>query len=118
MKNWSRWQLFPIAEDSIPDAPTGPGVYEVRHTLSGRVVAFGSASNVARALKRLRANGGSGSMLICLFRGQPQRVLDWEYRTCAAESRREANAVASRLLGLKQALWRKRLVNRLGASAW
>jgi hypothetical protein len=66
-------------------------VYEVRHTLTGRVIAFGHAAHVANALADLKLNGGVGTFAR-LFRKQPlvSRVSDLEYRTCAAASRAEA----------------------------
>jgi hypothetical protein len=83
----------------------------VRHTLTGRVIAFGHAGDVANALNYLNLNGG-GSILSRLFRRQPlaSRVSELEYRTCAATTRAEARTTASRLLGLRQTAWRRRLV--------
>ena len=88
----------------------GPGVYEVRHTSTGQVVAFGPAGNVAQALSELKVNGGAGTFAR-LFRKQPlvSRVSDLEYRTCAAASRAEAKTAAHRLLGLRQTAWRRRM---------
>ena len=43
---------------TIVEAPIGPGVYEVRHTMTGRVIAFGHAGNVANAITDLKLNGG------------------------------------------------------------
>jgi hypothetical protein len=111
VQTWSGWKRFPDAQsgDHV-EAPIGPGVYEVRHTLTGRVVAFGHASNVAHALSELKLNGGVGTFAR-LFRKQPlvSRVSDLEYRTCAAATRAEAKTTASRLLGLRQTAWRRRL---------
>jgi hypothetical protein len=111
VQTWSGWKRFPDAQigDHI-EAPIGPGVYEVRHTLTGRVIAFGPAGNVANALTDLKLNGGAGS-ISRLFRRQPpvSRVSDLEYRTCAAASRAEAKTAASRLLGLRQTAWRRRM---------
>jgi hypothetical protein len=111
VQTWSAWKRFPDAQsgDSI-EAPIGPGVYEVRHTMTGRVVAFGHASHVANALADLKVNGGV-SFFGRLF-GKPSlvsRVSDLEYRTCAATSRAEARTTAQRLLGLRQTAWRRRL---------
>jgi hypothetical protein len=111
MKTWSSWKRFPDAQSGeLIEAPIGPGVYEVRHTLSGRVVAFGPASNVAHALTQLKLNGGLGTFAR-LFRRQPlvSRVSDLEYRTCAASTRSEAKTTAQRLLGLRQTAWRRRM---------
>jgi hypothetical protein len=111
VQSWSSWKRFP--DEQIGDhveAPIGPGVYEVRHTMTGRVVAFGHARNVANALADLKLNGGVGAVAR-LFRRQPlvSRVSDLEYRTCAATSRAEAKTTASRLLGLRQTAWRRRM---------
>jgi hypothetical protein len=112
MQTWSSWKRFPDAHTGggTIEAPIGPGVYEVRHTLTGRVVAFGHAANVATALTALKLNGGVGAFAK-LFRKQPlmSRVSDLEYRTCAASTRAEAKTTAQRLLGLRQTAWRRRV---------
>jgi hypothetical protein len=111
VQTWSSWKRFPDAQigDHV-EAPIGPGVYEVRHTMTGRVVAFGHAGNVANAISDLKWNGGVGS-IARLFRRQPlvSRVSDLEYRTCAAASRAEAKTTASRLASLRQSAWRRRV---------
>jgi hypothetical protein len=111
VQTWSSWKRFPDAQsgDHV-EAPIGPGVYEVRHTMTGRVVAFGHSSNVANSLADLKLNGGL-SPFARLFRKQPlvSRVSDLEYRTCAAASRAEAKTAASRLMGLRQTAWRRRM---------
>jgi len=108
---WSSWKRFPDAQigDHI-DVPIGPGVYEVRHTLTGRLIAFGYAGNLANALTDLALKGGA-DFFARLFRRQPlvSRVSDLEYRTCAAASRAEAKVNASRLMGLRQTAWRRRM---------
>ena len=78
--------------------------------MTGRVIAFGPAGNVAQALSELKINGGAGAFTR-LFRKQPlvSRVSDLEYRTCAAASRAEAKTAAHRLLGLRQTAWRRRM---------
>lgn len=110
-QTWSSWKRFPDAQigDNV-EAPIGPGVYEVRHTLTGRVIAFGHAGNVANALADLKFNGGVSSFAR-LFRRQPlvSRVNDLEYRTCASASRAEAKTTAQRLMGLRQTAWRRRM---------
>lgn len=111
VQTWSTWKRFPDAQsgDHV-EAPIGPGVYEVRHTMTGRVVAFGHSANVANSLADLKLNGGAGTFAR-LFRKQPlvSRVSDLEYRTCAAASRAEAKTAASRLMGLRQTAWRRRM---------
>lgn len=109
VQTWSVWKRFPDANGGTVEAPVGPGVYEVRHTMTGRVIAFGDSANVAQSLSKLKVNGGL-SPLARLFRKPPpvSRVADLEYRTCAAESRAEAKTAAHRLLGLRQTAWRRR----------
>lgn len=110
VQTWSSWKRFPDVEsgDNV-EAPIGPGVYEVRHAMTGRVVAFGPAANVAQALSELKLDGGG--TFARLFRKQTlvPRVADLEYRTCAAASRAEAKVAAQRLLGLRQTAWRRRM---------
>jgi hypothetical protein len=111
MQSWTSWKRFPDAQSGVlVEAPICPGVYEVRHTLTGRVVAFGHAKNVAQALTELKLNGGVGTFAR-LFRRQPlvTRVNDLEYRTCSASTRSEARTTAQRLLGLRQTAWRRRM---------
>ncbi len=111
MQTWSGWKRFPDMESGEHvDAPLGPGVYEVRHTLTGRVIAFGHTANVANALADLKLNGGAGTFAR-LFRKQPlvSHVADLEYRTCAVGTRAEARVTAHRLLGLRQTAWRRRM---------
>jgi hypothetical protein len=111
MQTWSSWKRFPDAHSGQHvEAPIGPGVYEVRHSLTGRVVAFGHASNVAHAISELKVNGGAG-MFARMFGREPlvPRVADLEYRTCAAASRADAKVTAQRLMGLRQTAWRRRM---------
>ena len=111
VQTWSTWKRFPDAQSGEHvEAPIGPGVYEVRHTMTGRVVAFGHSGNVANALADLKLDDGIGAFTR-LFRKQPlvSRVSDLEYRTCAATSRSEARTVAQRLVGLRQTAWRRRM---------
>jgi hypothetical protein len=111
VQTWSSWKRFPDAQiGEHVEAPIGPGVYEVRHTMTGRVVAFGHSANVANALADLKLNGATNSFTR-FFRKQPpvSRVSDLEYRTCAAASRAEAKTAARRLIGLRQTAWRRRM---------
>ena len=110
VQTWSSWKRFPDAQigDHI-EAPIGAGVYEVRHTLTGRLIAFGHAGDVSNALTDLKPNGRVGAFAR-LFRRQPlvPRVSDLEC-TCAAASRADAKTTASRLIGLRQTAWRRRM---------
>ena len=117
VQSWSSWKRFPEFGSGAVEAPVGPGVYEVRHTLTGRVIAFGASANVAQALSDLKANGGL-SPFMRLFRRQPlalPRAADLEFRTCASGSRAEAKTAAHRLLGLRQSAWRRRADHGWGA---
>ena len=55
IKSWSSWKRFPngASGESI-EAPIGPGVYEVRRTDNGALVAFGHSANVANAISELK----------------------------------------------------------------
>ena len=71
VQTWSNWRRFPDAQSGEHvEAPIGPGVYEVRHAMTGRVVAFGHSANVANALADLKLNDGVGAFSR-LFRKQP-----------------------------------------------
>jgi hypothetical protein len=111
VQTWSGWKRFPELGNPL-EAPAGPGVYEVRHSLTGRLIAFGHARDVSQALSALKVHGGVGTFAR-LFRREPllTRASDLEYRCCAAASRAEAKTAASRLMGLRQAAWRRRVDN-------
>jgi len=108
--SWSSWKRFPdIRSGDRIEAPVGPGVYEVRHSLTGRLVAFGSTGHIAEALSALEHRGGVG-LFARLSRHQPiaARAADLEFRTWATQSRAEARTAAHRLMGLRQSAWRRR----------
>jgi hypothetical protein len=108
---WSEWKRFPNAQtgDSV-QAPIGPGVYEVRHTETGELIAFGHAGNVATAIADLKVEADPGLLGRMFGRERSMRhVGDLEYRTCAAASRAEAKTAAHRLMGLRQTYWRRRM---------
>ncbi len=111
VQTWSGWKRFPDAQiGEHVEAPIGPGVYEVRHTDTGRLVAFGHTANVANAISDLKLNGGV-STFARLFGRAPlvSHVNDLEYRTCAAATRADAKTTASRLMGLRQIAWKRRM---------
>ena len=120
VQTWSSWKRFPDgANGGTVEAPIGPGLYEVCHTQTGRMIAFGDSGNVAQALSGLKSNGGF-SPLARLFRRRPmmRNVADLEYRTCAAGSRSEAKTAAHRLLGLRQTAWLRRADHGWTARTW
>jgi len=110
MQTWSGWKRFSAGRIDVVEAPDGPGVYEVRHTLTGRVMAFGHSGHVAKTIADLTV-GGEAGIWTRLFGRQPlnARTADLEYRTCAAASRADARTAAQRLMGLRQSVWRRRL---------
>ena len=116
MYSWTTWKRFPdVHRGDLVEAPIGPGVYEVRHVDTGELIAFGHAGNVANAIGELKLNGNAG-MFAKLFNPSASiPVSELEYRTCAANSRAEAKVAASRLSGLRQQYWRRRM--ELGAAA-
>ena len=91
-------QWFPDDDNGeTVEAPTGPGIYQVRHSTSRRVVAFGSANNVTRAL----------ATLFRLQKPPPPRILGFEYRACPAASHADAMITARRLFGPQKAKRRR-----------
>ena len=110
MQTWSSWNRFSDGRGDTIEAPAGPGVYEVRHMMTGRVIAFGYSGDVAKSIAELTSNDEIGLWARLLGR-QPlsARLSDLEYRTCAAASRADARTAAQRLLGLRQNAWRRRM---------
>ena len=111
MQTWGGWKRFPdVKSGEVVEAAAGPGVYEVRHMLTGRVIAFGYSGDVAHTIAGLKFDGDGGP-IVNFFRKPPlvSRIADLEYRTCAAASRAEAKTAAKRLLGLRQTAWRRRI---------
>ncbi len=105
---WSNWKPFPNAhQGGHLDAPIGPGVYEVCHVSTQKVVAFGHSANVAQALSTVMPPEGR----IWPWFGRavrPQRESgNLEYRTCAAASLAEARTAAAQLVSRRQAVWRR-----------
>lgn len=111
VQTWSNWKRFPTQSSDAIDAPPGPGVYEVRHMMTGRLIAFGHAANVAKAITELNVDGGGRSWMKFFRAGVAPmpRVSDLEYRFCLAASRAEAKSAARRLMGLRQTAWRRRM---------
>lgn len=116
IKSWSSWKRFPDGSngESI-EAPIGPGVYEVRRTDNGELVAFGHSANVANSISELKVENRRAGWVSLLKRrlGNVPEVPptnNLEYRTYAAASRAEAKTAARRFVGLRQAYWRQRTV--------
>src|SRR4051812_46728101 len=116
MRSCTTWKRFPdVHSGDLVEAPMGPGVYEVRHVDTGEVIAFGHAGNVANAIGELKLNGNAGLFAKLFNPSASIPVRELEYRTCAAASRSEAKVAASRLSGLRQNYWRRRM--QLGSAA-
>lgn len=116
MNNWTNWKRFPDAHrGDLIEAPIGPGVYEVRHVDTGEVIAFGHAGNVAQAIGELKINGNAGMFGKLFYRSASIPVSELEYRTYAANTRAEAKVAASRMTGLRQQYWNRRMA--MGSAA-
>src|SRR4029079_9164267 len=104
---WATWKPFPISEaGGHLDAPIGPGVYEVRHTGTGELIAFGESGGVARDLSKLLRPAAPWARLFGR-RGLEHSPIDLESRTCTAASPYEAKVVAEQLRGRRSAFWRR-----------
>ncbi|MGE3149455.1 MAG: hypothetical protein AB7K04_10365 [Pseudorhodoplanes sp.] len=103
---WSVWRPCPMAQGGRFDAPAGPGVYEVRHTETGELVAFGEAAQVAHDLDKLMRPAAPWSRLLGAkeLRHPAHRL---EYRTRAAASANEARILAAQLRERRQTFWRR-----------
>jgi len=100
---WSNWKRF-------PNSRSGDFVYEVRHTMTGELSAFGHAGNVANAIADLKVDGGNSAWSRLFRRDHPMpQVGELEYRTCAAASLADAKTTAQRLIGLRQTYWKRRM---------
>jgi hypothetical protein len=104
-EQWSSWKSFPMpTRREHLDAPIGPGLYELRYAITGKMLAFGHAPNVAFALSNRRS--------MSLWRRLMQRwhspeadERDIEYRTMATGSLREAQDHAKTMLMRRQSWW-------------
>jgi hypothetical protein len=105
---WASWKPFPVSENGGHiDAPIGPGVYEVRHTGTGELIAFGESAKVALDLSTLLQPPGSWSRLFGR-KGLEHSPIDLEYRTCTAASPAEARIAAEQMRTRREAFWRSR----------
>lgn len=110
MNTWSMWRAFPNPSlgESIA-APVGPGVYEVRHVLTGELVSFGCTANVVRALLALIPSSSPLSWLLLFTRPSVRfPIAELEYRTCAAGSLKEAHTIAGRLTERREVYIKRR----------
>ncbi len=105
---WATWKPFPVSENGGHiDAPIGPGVYEVRHTGTGELVAFGESAKVAHDLSQLLRPAAPWGRLLGR-RSVVYSPADLEYRTCTAATASEAKIMAEQLRGRREVFWRRR----------
>ena len=98
---WSEWKRYPKAvRGEQLQAPIGPGIYEVRHTSSGALFAFGAVENIAQALSSITA--GPKSFASWFGRRDPAALPDLEYRTCATSTHDDAKIAADRMIGRRE----------------
>ena len=98
ISTWSEWKRYPRAgRGENIEAPTSPGIYEVRYAGTGALHSFGAVDNVAQALALLPV--GSKSWF---GRRDSAKLPDLEYRTCATSSKADAKAAAQRMIGRRE----------------
>jgi hypothetical protein len=99
--SWGNWKSYPKPgrRENI-EAPIDPGIYEVRHTQTGELFAFGATDNLAEALSRLPI--APRSLISVLSRRPPALLPDLEYRVCATSSRDDARTAAERMIGRRE----------------
>ena len=102
MTDWSAWQRFPdFRTDGYPEAPEGPGVYELRNSATDELILVGESKTVAKRMKSLlpRSHGGTGTRNNMAKRDYvAEHLADVEYRTCARATRADAQRLESQLL--------------------
>ena len=98
---WTSWKRYPRASlgENI-EAPISPGIYEVRHALSGDLFAFGAVDNLAQSLAQLQRT--PKSITAWFGRQAPLDLPELEYRTCATRSRADARIAAERMIGRRE----------------
>lgn len=96
MAKWSKWRPFPnprLCEYLV--APFGPGVYELKHRVTGRRILFGRGRNLAHRMCSLlpASRGGCGTRRNFGKRNYvSERLNEIVYRTMACASHEEAVA--------------------------
>jgi hypothetical protein len=108
---WTHWRPFSDPRrGGVTEAPSGPGVYEVRKIADGELVAFGYSGRVAQELSKLRPNPASPSWMRQSMRKLSEHApSELEYRTCPAATKDEAKMMARSLLARRQVFFRRRL---------
>jgi len=109
--SWVAFKRFPDRHfGEYVEAPIGPGVYEVRHVLTGELVAFDHAANVARALASLSPRPSLMSWLTDFIRNDIRYATnELEYRTCAATTLDEAKMITNHLTERREVYMKRRM---------
>lgn len=99
--SWSEWRPFPLStKGKALEAPTGPGVYELRHKSTGELIKAGESKTVAKRMKSLlpppygtgtRNNLGLKNYILA-------HIADIEYRTLACDTKDDAKHIQDELL--------------------
>ena len=102
MTDWSVWRRFPdFKAEGYPEAPDGPGVYELRNRSTGGLILVGESKTVAKRMRSLlpKSHGGRGTRNNAAKREYVAEYLaDVEYRTRACATKAEAKELERQLL--------------------
>src|ERR1700750_1923410 len=89
---WSEWKRYPRpGRGETIEAPSPPGIYEVRVAATGSLHSFGAVDNVAQALSLLPTGAKSW-----FGRRDAAGTPALEYRTCATSTKADPKAAAHR----------------------
>ncbi len=104
MLGWSDWKTYPnAARGENIEAPIGPGLFEVRETVSGALFAFDSVDNIALALAAITT---PPSRFGAWFSRRPGALPQLEYRIWATPTKAAAKAAAERMIGRRETYMR------------
>lgn len=103
IESWSCWQSLPDARHCEGlQAPSGPGLYEVRDFESGELIVFNYAAHVASTLSNITPDNSATLWRRALHpKWISPRHHDIEYRTRATATKIEAKTLAANLRHLR-----------------
>ena len=100
MADWSIWLSFPKPE-SIKNiaAPSGPGVYQLRHKSTGEYILFGIGGECQKRMKSLMPKPyGTGTRNNSFKREYVlKHYSDIEYRTLSTNTREKASEIEKKI---------------------
>jgi hypothetical protein len=108
MSSWSEWRSFPSStKGNTLVAPIGPGVYELRHKSTHRLIRVGESTTVAKRMKSLLPPPyGTGTRNNLEVRNYIlANVADVEYRALACQTKEEAKRVQDDMLASSEYLF-------------